>query len=372
MKIPLCISMVDDKEINEVVKVLKSGWYAHGVKNQEFEENFANYHNVKHALALNSCTSALQLSIIGNNITGEVIIPSFTWVATANAIVTSGAKPVFVDINLENGMIDPDLIIEAITPNTEAIMPVHFGGSVADMDKILSICNKYNLLLIEDTAETIGGRYKNKLAGSFGIGCFSFYPTKNMTTGEGGMITTNDDAFAHKVKALIGHGIDKSTYERELDKKPWIRSASYAGFNFRLTNFQAAMGVEQLKKLDKMNSLRIKHSEYLQQHIANIEDITLMLPGKNVKHVYQMFTIRINKKIRDKFVNYLRKNDIGASVHFDPPVHSQPYYSNFNNISSLPNTEKLSSEIVTLPMYPQLGIEELDYMVFHIKGFFKI
>lgn len=371
MKIPLCVPMVDDVEINEVIKVLKSGWYAHGPKNEEFESKFAEYHGVKYALALNSCTSALQLSMLANNIKGEVIIPSFTWVATANSIVTSNAKPVFADINVETGMLDPKAIEACISPRTEAIMPVHYGGSVAEMDTIQSMCVKHGLLLVEDTAETIGGKYKNKLAGTFGIGCFSFYPTKNMTTGEGGMLTTNDTEFAQKAKALIGHGIDKSAYDRELNDRPWIRSASYAGFNFRLTNFQAAMGVEQLKKLDKMNELRINHSLYLQKHLSSIEKIELMLPPGNVHHVYQMFTIRVDSSIRREFVNYLRKNGIGSSVHFDPPVHQQPYYYNNFDIPSLPMTEKLCSEIVTLPMFPQLTIEQLDYMISNIINFFN-
>ncbi|MFC2121406.1 DegT/DnrJ/EryC1/StrS family aminotransferase [Bacteroidota bacterium] len=370
MKIPLCIPYIDEKEISQVVEVLKSGWFAHGAKNIEFEEQFAEFLGVKHSLSLNSCTSALQLAILANNIRGEVIIPSFTWVATANAVVTSGATPVFVDIDSKDGHINPNAIEAAINQNTEAIISVNFGGSVANMEAIQNICKKHGLLLIEDTAETIGGKYKKKLAGSYGIGCFSFFPTKNMTTGEGGMLTTNDGKLAQKVKSLLGHGIDKTTYERELKKKPWIRSASHAGFNFRMTNFQAAMGIEQLKKLNRMNELRRIHSFRLIENLENIENIQLMSPNEHIYHVFQMFTIQVKADIRTQFVYYLRKNGIGASVHFDPPVHKQPYYQNNYNNPQLPETEKLSSEIVTLPMYPQLTNKQLDYIVEIIHKFF--
>jgi len=363
--------MVDDQEFDAVVEVLKSGWHAHGPKNDEFQTMFADYLGVKYALALNSCTSALQLAILANDITGEVIIPSFTWVATANSIVTSNATPVFVDIDLSTGMLDPQAVAAAITPRTEAIMPVHYGGAVADMDPIMDLCRQHGLLLIEDTAETIGGRYRERLAGSFGIGCFSFYPTKNMTTGEGGMLTTDDERFARRSKALIGHGVDKTVYERELGTKPWIRSATYAGYNFRLTNFQSAMGIEQLRKLDRMNDLRRSHAAYLQQELAAVEGLELMLPAEEVYHVYQMFTLRVGAEIRTDFVQYLRDNDIGASVHFDPPVHQQPYYlQNFPG-QDLPMTERLCSEIVTLPMYPGLNSEQLEYMVDMIAKYFK-
>lgn len=371
MKVPLCEVYFDNSEIDALAEVLRSGWLTHGPKNKELEDLFTSYVGVDHAISMNSCTSALQLAIIANEIKGEVIIPSFTWVATANAVETSGATPVFADIIETTAMIDPESIEAAITPQTEAVILVHFGGSSANLDEISAICKTHNLLLIEDSAETIGGKYKDKFTGSFGLGCFSFFPTKNFTTGEGGMLTTNDSHLATKVRALIGHGINKSTYERELSRHPWIRAASYAGYNFRLSNILAALGVEQFQKLDMMNDLRRTHASFYNSELSGIEEIRFMHIPDYVYHVYQMYTIRVDNKLRTEFIMYLRERGVEASVHFDPPVHLQPFYrTKFPNVS-LPSTEKLASEIVSLPIFPGITQEQLDYVVDNIKTFFR-
>ena len=242
-KIPLCIPYVGQEELDAVREVLESGWYAVGPKNKEFEDQFRELIGVKHAISMNSCTSCLQLAIECNNITGEVILPSFTFVASANSIITAGAVPVFVDIDPDTYCIDPDKIEEAITEKTEAIMPVHWGGQAADMTRIMKIAQKYNLKIIEDSAETLSGTHKGKQVGSYGVGCFSFFPTKNVTTGEGGMLTTDDDELAEHVRTMIGHGISKSTFQREKEIRPWFRSAKRVGYNFLLSNILAAIGV---------------------------------------------------------------------------------------------------------------------------------
>lgn len=363
-KIPLCIPAIGEEEINEVTKVLKSGWYAVGPKNREFEDLFKDLLGVRYAISMNSCTSCLQLALECQNITKEVIVPSFTFVASANAIVTAGAKPVFVDIKYDTCCIDPDKIEDAITENTEAIMVVHFGGQTADMTRIMEIANKYELKVIEDSAETIGGLHYNKQAGSFATGCFSFFPTKNITTGEGGLLTTNDAALAEKVKALVGHGISKSTHQREKDDNPWTRSAQFAGYNFRLSNILAAIGVEQIKKLKEFNDQRRINANYYNEKLARFEEIDIPVEIKKNYHVYQMYTIKLNGINRNQFVHYLNENDIGASVHFDPPVHLQDYYlgTDFKKYD-LSITEKVAKSIVTLPMYPSLSFEEIDYII---------
>ena len=215
MNIPLCIPEIDQDEIDSVLKVLKSGWLAHGEYNHKFEESFSEFINVKHSISLNSCTSALELALKAHDIRGEVIVPSMTWNATANSVINTGGKPVFSEINPKTRNITAKLINEKITSQTEAVIIVHFGGQPCSMDEIIKLCNEKKLLLIEDSAETLGGTWKGKKTGSFANGCFSFFPTKNITTGEGGMFTTNDDNIANRVRTLSAHGVSSSTFERE-------------------------------------------------------------------------------------------------------------------------------------------------------------
>jgi len=368
--IPLCIANIGEKEILAVTEVLQSGWLAHGPKGKEFEQVFSDFIGVKHSISMNSCTSALELAVQTLPKKGEIILPSFTWVASANSIITSGFKPVFVDIDYETNNINPSKIVEAITKDTVAIMPVHFAGLPCDMDKIIEIAEKYDLTIIEDSAETLGGEYKGAKTGSFGVGCFSFYPTKNITCGEGGMLTTNDEALAKKINALKAHGIKTSTYEREKINQPWLRAATYAGYNYRLCDILATIGLEQMKKLETMNSMRIKHAQYLNNNL-NYSEIILPFEPDGYKHVYQMYTIKLDESIdRTVFLKNLRNDGVGASVHFDPPVHAQPYYRNTN--FHLQITDKVSKSIVTLPMYPSLSNEDLDYIIFSIGNALKM
>lgn len=358
--IPLCKAYIDERELKAVKEVLESGWLCHGSKNEEFEKLFADYIGIKHAISMNSCTSALFLSILGQGITGEVILPSFTFVATVNAVINAGAKPVFADIDYNTCNITAEAIEKKITDKTEAIMVVHFGGQSCQMDPIMELSQKNNFIVIEDSAETLGGEYKNKRTGSFATGCFSFFPTKNITTGEGGMFTTNNDNLADRVKSLIGHGISTSTSEREKSAEPWIRCANMAGFNFRMSNILGAIGVQQMNKLNDINVRRRECANILNEQLADIEEIDLPVEHENCKHVYQMYTIKLNGVNRNKFVLKLREKGIGASVHFNPPVHMQKYYQNkWNGNIKLPVTEKVASSIATLPMYPQLTLPEL-------------
>ena len=250
-------------------------------------------------------------------------------------------------------------------------MPVHFAGQSCNMEEIMEIAEKHNLIVIEDSAECVGGTFNNKKTGSFGIGCFSFYPTKNMTTGEGGMITTDDEKLAEKIAALKAHGVQTSTFEREKKQRPWLRVATYAGYNFRLCDILSAIGIIQLKKLDKMNDLRRKHAAYLNKNLKELDRVEIPIESEKCKHVYQMYTIKLKNYNRTEFIKKLKEKEIMASVHFDPPVHKQHYYKNkFNN--SLPITEKISDSIVTLPLFPQLKKEELDYMISSIREIIKL
>lgn len=368
--IKLCIPDIQDAEISAATEAIQSGWLAHGPFNEKLEALFCNYIGVKHAITCNSCTSALFLVLKALNITGEVIIPSFSFVATANAVVTAGATPRFVDIDHATCNINPDKIRKAITPKTEAIMPVHFGGQCCRMDEIMKIAKENGLHVIEDTAETIGGTFKGKHAGSFGVGCFSFFPTKNITTGEGGLITTNDDNLARTCKAFISHGIDSTTYERQKAQMPWFRSAVFAGYNFRMSNVLAAIGYEQMKRLDEMNKARQMHARYLINGLKDIESLEVPHPARNCEHVYQMFTIKLGGRFdRNTFVKRLNEGGIGASVHFYPAIHEQGFYKSHPEwmADSLEVTKDVSERIVTLPMFPGLTREELDEIIAKVK-----
>jgi perosamine synthetase len=365
-QIPLAIPQIGQEEKEAVLKVLESGWLAHGEYNQKLEEDFADFIGVKHAITMNSCTSALEVSLKVHGITGEVIIPSFSFVATANAVVNAGAKPVFCDVDIETRNVTAEHIESCITPNAEAVIVVHFGGQPCAMDDIVALCEKYGLLLIEDSAETIGATWKGKQAGSFGIGCFSFFPTKNMTTGEGGMVTCNDDSIAPKIRVLISHGISSTTFVREAAEKPWFRSAIMAGHNFRMSNILAAIGYYQFKKLDKMNHKRQLLANHYDKGIKH-RNLPVKTPEvqERATHVYQMYTVQVmDHNKRDVWIHELRKNGVGASVHFDPPVHLQQFYQESYPVKRpLPNTEILAKSLITLPMYPDLSVQEVDHVL---------
>jgi len=370
MKIPLCKPSIGKEEQKIVSEVLKSGWLTSGPMNTKFEEMFADYIGTKHAISLNSCTSGLHLSIEANGVKGEVIVPSFSWVASANAIVTAGAKPVFADININDRNLDIHHVESLVTKRTEAIMLVHYGGQAGDLDEFKSLCDRKGLLLIEDSAETIGGKYKNKMAGSYGVGNYSFFPTKNITVGEGGMVTTNDSQLSNKIRTLIAHGLNTSTYDREFKKIPWHKNASLAGYNFRMSNLLAAIGVCQMNKIDDLNKQRVKNAEYLTKKLESIEWISTPEVLKNREHVYQTYSILVqNSNYRDDFVKFLNSKGIGASVHFTPPIHKQKFYAENYTTVDLPNTEYVSSHIVSLPMYPKLKKVELNFIVERIKEY---
>lgn len=347
--------------------MLRSGWLTHGPKNKELEKQFADYLGVGYALTLNSCTSALQLALEAAGITGEVLVPSFTFVASANAIVTAGATPVFVDIDYKTCNMDLNDARSKINKKTEAIMVVHYAGQSCDMDTVMELAQRYNLHVIEDSAEAIGAQFKGKRTGAFGTGCFSFFPTKNITTGEGGLLTTNNPELYEKAKTLIGHGISSSTLEREKKNRPWLRAATFAGYNFRMSNVLAAIGVEQMKKIEEMNELRRKYAQYLNERLQKFEyEIDLPYEAPDCLHVYQMYTIKLKDPTkRDAFFQGMTAKGIGVSVHFDPPVHLQPFYQKNYPVlpKSLPVTERAAISIVTLPMFPGLTEKNLDAIV---------
>jgi perosamine synthetase len=373
MNVPLSKPLIEDADIAAVVDVLKSGWLIHGPKNEEFERMFAAYIGTKHALTMNSCASALHVALIVNGIGkgDKVVIPSFTHSATANCVVTSGATPVFADVNMETFNIDTDDLERKITKDVKAVIVVHYAGSCCDMDEIMRIIKKHNLVLIEDVAESCGTSYKGRKLGSFGTGCFSFFPTKNMTTGEGGALTINIDSGYNDACCMVSHGVDKSTWAKPDPKCSWRRLQRTIGYNFRLTNFQAALGIEQLKKLDRMNENREKIAGMYTAHLKGFDCFRPQKIVEGCSPTYQMYTMLTVGIDRNVFLQKLKEKGVGAAVHFDPPVHLQPFYRDLLGEQKLPNTEVLSQSICTLPIYPNMTKQEVNYVLTSIDAVLK-
>ena len=363
--VPLCRPSIGTEEIEAVVSVLKSGWLAHGEYNRKFEDAFAEKFGVAHAITMNSCTSALELALKANAIDGEVIVPAMTWVATANAVVTTGAVPVFCEVDRATRNVTADTIAACITPRTQAVMVVHYGGQPCAMDAITELCDRHGLLLIEDSAETLGATWKGKPTGAFGLGCFSFFPTKNITTGEGGMLTCQDDGLAARIRALISHGIASTTLAREREERPWARAAEMAGHNFRMPNPLAALGYHQLQNLDDLNAKRQALARVYDERLGLMQNL-VRTPrvAEGATHVYQMYTIEVEAAQRDGVITLLREGGVGASVHFDPPVHLSPFYRSMGwGEGMLPETERLANELITLPIYPDMTADDQDLVV---------
>jgi len=336
------------EEEEAVLGVLRSGHIAQGPKVKEFEETFAEYCGVKHCVAVSSGTSALVTALMANGInSGEVITSSFTFIASANSILACGARPVFTDIDEETYNMDIESLKEKINSKTKAIMPVHLFGYPCDMKAIMEIAEDKNLIVIEDSCQSHGAAISGKKVGSFGIGCFSFYPTKNMTTAEGGMISTNDEKVNEKARMIRHHG-SKEVYKHEI-----------LGYNFRMTDIEASIGIEQLKKLEYFIERRIKNAEYLSK---NLENLKIPKVEKNYKHSYSVYTVKTEGN-RDKIVEGIKKEGIDAGIYYPLPAYKQKIYVDLKYNDKLKNVERVCKEVFSLPVLPDLTKEELDKII---------
>ncbi|MDP3733874.1 MAG: DegT/DnrJ/EryC1/StrS family aminotransferase [Nanoarchaeota archaeon] len=348
--IPIAKPFLNHEEKEALFAVLNTGMLAQGETVKTFEQQFAKFMGVKHAIAIVNGTAALHAALLAHNIKegDEVITTTFSFIATANAIRMAGATPVFVDIEENTFNLNPDLIESAITPKTKAIMPVHLFGLPAAMDKITQIAEKHGLVIIEDACQAHGAEYNGKKAGSFGTGCFSFYSTKNMTTGEGGMITTNDDAVAAKIRTIINHGSTEKYYHQ------------HHGYNYRMTNLAAALGIIQLQKLEHFNSRRRENAAALTAALHSIPGI--LVPELSPGHVYHQYTIRILPafgKTRKEVVQYLTEKGIGHGIFYPLPIHQQEAYKECNHIL-FPVAERAAEEVLSLPVHPLVTEENID------------
>ncbi|WEU39783.1 MAG: DegT/DnrJ/EryC1/StrS family aminotransferase [Candidatus Odinarchaeum yellowstonii] len=349
--IPIARPVIQDEEINNVVEVLKSGCLAQGRWVKKFEEDFANYIGVDYAVATVNGTAALDLALKALNIGlgDEVIVSDFSFISTANSILFQNAKPVFADIEEKFFTVNPEDVLDKITRKTKAVICVHLFGQPCDLKALKEICEDHNLFLIEDCAQAHGALYNSMKVGSTGIGCFSFYATKNMTTGEGGMVTTNDRSIMERLRLLVNHG--------QLEK--YVHGV--LGYNLRMTDIQGALGVAQLKKLDSLNSKRIKNAEYYNKYIVNPKLIKPVTRANTV-HVYHQYVLRV--KDRENFINYLNSKDVGTAIHYPSPIHLQPLYQKLNYPPGIcPVSTRVSKEVVSIPVHPHLSEDELKYIV---------
>jgi perosamine synthetase len=339
--------IIDAQDEDAVLATLRSGHLVQGPRVLEFEAAIADYIGVNHAVAVSNGTAALQIALLAHGIGDgdDVVVPSFTFAATGNAVLLAGATPVLADIRRDDFTIDASLIEAAITPRTKAIIPVHLYGHPADMNAIESIARSRGLAIIEDAAQAIGATWQGQKVGSFGTACFSFYGTKNITTGEGGMITTNDTAVAQRMRVLRNQG-EEERYRTDV-----------LGGNYRMTEMQAALGTSQLSKLDKWNKQRRTNADVLSSHLRGVSK---PVERPAASHVYHQYTVRAAAAKRDQLVAALKADGIEAGVYYRRALHQQPLYIERGIGGSFPVAEEAALQVLSLPVHPALSQQDLD------------
>jgi perosamine synthetase len=353
--IPIARPVIGPEEISAVTSVLESGMIASGSRVLEFERIFAGYCGTTHAVAINNGTAAIHAALLAADVGqgDEVIVPAFSFIATATAVSMCGAEPVFVDVDEKTFNIDPALIGERITRKTKAVIGVHLFGQPFDVRPVLEICKTHNLTLVEDAAQAHGALYHGAKTGSLGhFGCFSFYATKNMTTGEGGMVTTSDKSYADRLRLIISHGQSEKYYHTRL------------GYNYRMTDMAAALGIVQLKKLGMFNLGRRKNAEYFNEHLS-VKGLVTPYTAPGMQHVYHQYVVRLTEDFpmnRQEFVGYLTAKGIGSAVHYPIPIHRQPLYLRKDDPDPCPVSTNLAGSVLSLPVHPMLDQKELAYI----------
>ena len=366
IKVPLLRPYFDSEELEEIKKVLDSGWVSQGPKVKELEDEIAEYLGVKYAIAVTNCTSALHLALlsIGVKRGDEILVADFTFPATGHAVLYCRAKPIFVDIDLKTYNINPESIEEKITERTKAIIPVHTFGQPAEMDKIMEIAKDHNLKVIEDVACALGAKYKNKHAGTIGdVGCFSFHARKGITTGEGGMVVTNDKNLADKIRNLSVFGMT-SAWDREKSTEFIIPEFTAVGYNYKMSDITAAVGVAQLRKLDRIIERKRELAKYWDEKLQEMDFIEAPYVSKNVKHIYQSYVALVDKCInRNTLIETLMKTGIQTQIG-TYASHIQPVY---NSNQKCPNSLEIFNRSLALPMYYMLTEEDIDEAVSLLK-----
>jgi dTDP-4-amino-4,6-dideoxygalactose transaminase len=375
-KIPLFKIYWDSDDIRSIERVIRRGLHwASGPEITELEKKIVNYVGVKYGVAFNSGTSALHALLLASGITtGEVIVPSFTFISSANAVVLAGAKPIFSEIETKTYGLDPEDVKRRITKKTKAIMAVHYGGCPCQNIRALhEIAEDNNLLLIEDAAESLGAKIMQEKVGTFGqAAMFSFCQNKIITGGEGGIIVTNDNAIEKKLKLIRSHGRLEVTddYFSTTKEHDYIQ----LGYNYRMSSITASLVISQLKKIDNIINLRREKAQWYSKKLKTIDMLKTPITPEQFYHIYQMYTVQLNnKEQRDGLQDFLAKSGIMTKVYFDP-VHLKSYYMNVfgYKIGDLPISENIGQRVLSLPIYPNIMTEDIDFIVAHIKKYFGV
>ena len=379
--IPFHFPSIGEEEINEVTAALRSGWLTTGPRTAQFEQEFRTYVGSPHALAVNSCTAGLHLALAALRIGpgDEVITTPLTFCATVNTILHVGATPVLADVG-SDGNIDPASVAARITDRTRALIPVHLAGLPCEMEELWSLARRHGLHVIEDAAHAVGSHYRGQPigAGDPASGArsdavaFSFYATKTLTTGEGGMVTTHDDSLAEALRILCLHGISKDAWNRYTDKGNWYYQVLEPGFKYNLSDIQSAIGLHQLRKLERFIEVRTGYARRYHEGLADVAEVELPPERSSCRHSWHLYILRLNldrlEIDRNEFILALRRKNIGTSVHFIPiPLHPffAPYAGRGEN--RCPRVLELYPRLVSLPLYPAMSTEQMDYVVASIK-----
>lgn len=366
---------IQEEEINEVAKVLRSGWIGTGPLVRKFENLFKDYIGCKHAIALNSCTAALHLTLLSNDIGkgDEIITTSMTFAATVNVIENVNATPVFVDIENNSYNIDAEKIKEAINSKTKAIIPVHIGGLPCEMEKIYKLAKEHNLIVIEDAAHALGAKYKSKKIGSFGNPtCFSLSPTKNITAIEGGFVCSDDGDFCQILRISSQYGLNQNAWQRYHKERKDTYEIILPGYKYNLTDVNAAVGIQQLKRIDKTIEIKQKYAEMYSKEFENYELVELPPNKKERTHVWNYYSILLRldklKILRTDFINALHLENIGTGIHYRA-IHQQYYYKNKYKFKHnlFKRTEFVSERVVSLPLQTSMSDEDLLDVVNAVK-----
>ncbi len=370
MKIPFHKAELSNEEIEAASEVIRSGWLTMGEKTFEFERNFSAYTGALHTIAVNSCTAALHLALKAADIKAgdEVLIPAMTFIATWEVITYCGAVPVLCDVLKDSFLIDSSEIEKKITAKTKAVIPVHYGGESCDMDSIMAIARKHKLIVIEDAAHALPTMYKDGMIGTIGdITCFSFYATKTLTTGEGGMITTSNSEWADRMRRLRLHGITKDAWNRYSDKGSWEYDVSEAGYKYNITDIASAIGIEQLKKSDELNLRRRAIALKYNKAFSESKLLNLWQVRDHDECSWHLYPVRLKSDAliinRNEFIIELKNRGIGTSVHYIPMYRFSVFKDSGYTEKDFPGCEDIFSRVVSLPIYPGMNDEEIDYVI---------
>jgi len=379
MKIPFHKAFLSEEEAKAVSEVIASGWITMGQKTFDFEEKFAEYLSAKHAVALNSCTAALHLSLAAAELKAgdEVIIPSTTFISTWEAVKYFGAKPVLADVDVKNHLILPGEIEKKASSRTKAVIPVHYSGHPCEMDAIMDIAEKNDFAVIDDAAHAFPSKYHDKYVGTLAhASCFSFYATKTLTTGEGGMVTTANEEWAERIKRLRLHGISKNAWNRYSDKGTWQYDVTEPGFKYNTNDMASAMGLVQLGKTDFMQSRREEIAARYTKAFSESDLIEPYIEKPDCKSSWHLYTPKLNieklNMTRNEFLVKLNEIGIGMSVHFIPLYKfSCMKEEGGTDPQSYPNSEYIFERVFSLPIYPSLKDEEIDYIIYSVLTILK-